>query len=335
VAGEDLLVEAIPVPEVLGDGRGRMAEGSWRNTGMASRPIELILVCMALVFSVTACASQKDVVYLHNQLNTLNRQTKKDLKGFQETLGRLEEHLKATEAKQKEIERDIGNALKGDQESLRGNLAQLQADLLEMRDSIQTLTGRVEETSHVLQRTIEQDTTEQDALVSQVKGLSSAVEDLAARLESIEKSRGSGTARSKEEPQPEKGSTKGETRQTESALYERTLEHYWDGRYDEAIAGFNQFLALYPKSDLADNANFWIGECYRATEKYEEAILAYQKVINDYPNGNKVPSAMLHQALAFEKINDSTTATLVYKKLLKKYPKTREAEIARKRLKQG
>lgn len=302
---------------------------------MASRLIELLIGLTALVLFMTACASQKDVVYLHNQLNTLNRQTKKDLKGFQEALGRLEEHIKANEAKQREIERDIGNALKGDQESLRVSLAQLQADVLEMKDSIQTLTGRAEETSHVLQRTIERDTTEQDALVSQVKSLSSAVEDLAAKIESIEKSRGSEIARSKEKPQAKKGPKKGETRQTESALYERTLEHYWDGRYDEAIAGFNQFLASYPKSDLGDNANFWIGECYRATEKYEEAILAYQKVINDYPKGNKVPSAMLHQALAFEKINDKTTATLVYKKLLKKYPKTREAEIAKKRLKQG
>lgn len=302
---------------------------------MASRSIEFIIVFTALVFLMTACASQKDVVYLHNQLNTLNRQTKKDLKGFQEALGRLEEQLKASEAKQKEIERDIGNALKGDQESLRVSLAQLQADMLEMRDGIQTLTGRIEETSHVLKRTIEKDTTEQDAMVSQVKGLSSALEDLTARIESLEKYRGSEAGQLEKRPLKKKNSTKGEVRQTESALYERTLEHYWDGEYDEAIAGFNQFLALYPKSDLADNAHFWIGECYRATEKYEEAILAYQKVINDYPKGNKVPSAMLHQALAFEKINDKTTATLVYKKLLKKYPKTREAEIAKKRLGQG
>jgi len=41
---------------------------------------------------------------------------------------------------------------------------------------------------------------------------------------------------------------------------------------------------------------------------------------------------MLQQALTFYKINDRTTANLVFKKLAKNFPKTKEAEIARKRL---
>ena len=159
------------------------------------------------------------------------------------------------------------------------------------------------------------------------------VNDLSTRIESLESDRASGKARQKQEPQAEKAKPKGDVPQTESALYEKTLEDYWDGRYNEAIAGFKKFLTLYPTSDLADNAYFWIGECHRASEEYEEAILAYQKVINDYPKGNKVPSAMLHQALAFEKIDDKTTAQLVYKKLVKEYPQSKEAGIAKKRLK--
>ncbi len=300
---------------------------------MASRFIRLLMVFSILVFFLTACASQQDVVYLHKQVNALNRQTKKDLDSLGKALQKLEEQIKASEAQQKEIEKGIGNTLKEDQESLRVSLAQLEADLVEMRDTIQTLTGRVEETGHLLKRTVEKDTTKQDVLVSQVTRLSFTVEDLAAKMERLERQESSETARSKKKPQAETGKTKGSARPTESALYEKTLGYYWDGHYDEAIAGFNKFLTSYPESDLADNAYFWIGECHRAAEEYEEAILAYQKVINDFPRGNKVPAAMLHQALAFEKIDDKTTATLVYKKLLRKFPKTREAEIAKKRLK--
>lgn len=290
------------------------------------------MVFPILVFLLTACASQQDVVYVHNQVNALNRQTKKDLDSFRKALQELEEQIKANEARQKEIEKGIGSTLKEDQESLRLNVAQLEADLVEMRDTIQTLTGRVEETGHLLKRTVEKDTTKQDVLVSQVTRLSSTVEDLAARMERLERQESPEKIRSQKKPQAETGKTKDSAQRTELALYEKTLGYYWDGRYDEAIAGFNEFLTSYPKSDLADNAYFWIGECHRAAEEYEEAILAYQKVINDYPRGNKVPAAMLHQALAFEKIDDKTTATLVYKKLLRKFPKTREAEIAKKRL---
>ena len=292
----------------------------------------LVFVSMLSVF-LSACASQNDLTYLHNQINSLNRQSKKDLDSFGKALEKLEAQFVANQAKQQELEKGMAGALKEDQESLRLSFAQLQADLAETRAGIQTLTGRVEETGHVLQTTVEKDTTAQDAVVSQVKQLSFMVKDLSTRIESLESDRAPEKARQKQEPQTEKAKPKGDVPQTESALYEKTLEHYWDGRYDEAIAGFKKFLTLYPTSDLADNAYFWIGECHRASEEYEEAILAYQKVINDYPKGNKVPAAMLHQALAFEKIDDKTTAQLVYKKLVKEYPQSKEAGIAKKRLK--
>jgi tol-pal system protein YbgF len=293
---------------------------------------KFLKVFSILVVFVSACASQNDLTYLHNQINSLNQQTKKDLDSFRAALGKLEAEFKANQTKQQELEKGMAGALKQDQESLRRSFAQLQADLAEMRDGIQTLTGRVEETGHVLQTTVEKDTTTQDALVSQVTQLSIMAKDLSMRVESLERERASEKTREKQTPQTETGKPKGDVQQTESSLYEKTLEYYWDGRYDEARAGFKKFLTLYPTSDLADNAYFWIGECHRASEDYEEAILAYQKVINDYPDGNKVPSAMLHQALAFEKIDDKTTAQLVYKKLVKEYPKSKEAGIARKRL---
>ena len=291
----------------------------------------LVLSSMLIVF-LSACASQNDLTYLHSQINSLNRQTKKDLDDFRKALEKLEAQFLENQAAQQELEKGAVGVLKDDQESLRRSFAQLQADLAETRASIQTLTGRVEETGHVLQTTVEKDTTAQDALVSQVKQLSTMVKDLSARIEGLESDRASVKVGQKQEPQAEKARPKGEVPQTESALYEKTLEYYWDGRYDEAIAGFKKFLTLYPTSDLADNAYFWIGECHRASEEYEEAILAYQKVINDYPKGNKVPSAMLHQALAFERIDDKTTAQLVYKKLVKEYPQSKEAGIAKKRL---
>ena len=90
---------------------------------------------------------------------------------------------------------------------------------------------------------------------------------------------------------------------------------------------------LYPKSDLADNAQFWIGECHMSLEQYEQAILAYQEVIKKHPKGNKVPNAMLRQAVAFAEIKDKTSAKLLLKKVIKEYPNSSEAQIARAKLK--
>lgn len=262
----------------------------------------------------------------------------------------LEKALKAREAEQEAARQKSLGAIVKDLNSLRTTSAQLQADLLGVRENIQVLTGQIEESNYLIKGAIEKDTTKTDAMASQLNELSLITEDFRlinedfrSRLEVLENYVSTEIEAKKERARLEKSSPperKGETESpatqerelTESERYDRALGYYRDDRYEEAMADFNNFLQLYPKSELADNAHFWIGESYRAQGKYEEAILAYQKVINGYPKGNKVPVAMLHQGIAFEKIDDKTTAELVFRKLVKNFPKTKEAEIAQKRL---
>ncbi len=310
---------------------------------MARISLKFITVVLIAVFFSASCASQRDIISLNDQLKALYGQTRKEGRRFDKSVEKLEEEIRANEARQKEIEQDQ-NTLKEGQEALRVQLAQLGADLVGTKESIQTLTGRVEENSHLLKRTIEGDITKEDSMVSQMEEISFTVDDLKSRIEKIENYLPPETAAKKKAglgkppPTPEIGQEEvgvaEKKKVTESAVYDRALGYYRDGRYEDAIGVFENFLALYPKSDLADNAHFWIGESHKDSKRYEEAILAYQKVIDGYPNGNKVPAAMLQQAFAFERIKDKTTANLVLKKLVKKFPKTREGQIAKQRLKQ-
>ena len=293
------------------------------------------------MFALTSCVTQEDALYLKNQVDVLVRTSKEDEKKFEESFKKLEEKIKVEEAKQKEINKGFNE----EQKSLRFQLAQIEADLLEIKDRIQGLTGKVEENSHLLKGAIEEDTTQVDTLAYKLKELSSLVDDLKPRIDKIEGALNvmpsvdkKTTSFEKAVPvqgMREKAVPPPQTKEpTESEAYDMALGQYRGNRYEEAMLGFQDFLKRYPKSNLADNAYFWIGECLRALEKYEEAILAYQKVISGYPKGNKVPSAMLQQALTFEKINDTTTANLVFKKLITDFPRTKEAEIARRSLKQ-
>ena len=324
------------------DGMG--LRGGPKGEGMARTLLKFITVVSIAVFFSASCASQRDIISLNDQLKALYGQTRKEGRRFDKLVEKLEEEIRANEARQKEIEQDQ-NTLKEGQEALRVQLAQLGADLVGTKESIQTLTGRVEENSHLLKTTVEGDITKEDSMVSQMGQISLTVDDLKSRIEKIENYLPLETAAKKEKaglekppPTPEIGQedvgVAEKKKVTESAIYDRALGYYRDGRYEDAIGVFENFLELYPKSDLADNAHFWIGESHKDLKRYEEAILAYQKVIDGYPSGNKVPAAMLQQAFAFERINDKTTANLVLKKLVKKFPKTKEAEIAKKRLKQ-
>lgn len=101
-----------------------------------------------------------------------------------------------------------------------------------------------------------------------------------------------------------------------------------------AQAGFEKLLQKYPKSQLAGNSQFWLGEVYFREKWYEKAILEYQKVIENYPKGNKIPSALLKQGLSFQMLGDKENAKLILNELIRKHPKSSEAAIAKAKLKE-
>jgi len=133
-------------------------------------------------------------------------------------------------------------------------------------------------------------------------------------------------------PTPERPELPTPRAPTGRELYDRAYGLYQKKRYEDARRAFRKFLELYPKSDLADNAYFWIGESYYAQEQYEKAILAYDKVVQEFPRSDKVPSALLKQAFAFDAIGDPVDARILLKKLLREHPSSEQAEIARKKL---
>ena len=69
------------------------------------------------------------------------------------------------------------------------------------------------------------------------------------------------------------------------------MADYAIGEYRMAIIGFQQVLDEWPKSEQADDAQFYIGYSYMQQKKYPEAVKAFSDVIANYPMGDKVPDA--------------------------------------------
>ncbi|MCF8127226.1 MAG: tol-pal system protein YbgF [Deltaproteobacteria bacterium] len=222
------------------------------------------------------------------------------------------------------------------------------ADMERLKEEMRFLNGRLDENSHLLKRSIERDTTEGNSLGEGFSDLRKRMVRLELRVDRISSYLGlepiiqpneHGSAAPVAGPQvqtPTKPAvlpTPAVEIPADQMLYDTNMELYHEEKYEEAIAGFKNFLQKYPKSKLADNAAFWIGESYMALNQHEQAILAFQKVIKKYPNGNKVPNALLRQALAFYELNDKTSAKLLLGKIIKQYPKSSEAKIARNKLK--
>ncbi|MBI4517808.1 MAG: tol-pal system protein YbgF [Deltaproteobacteria bacterium] len=104
------------------------------------------------------------------------------------------------------------------------------------------------------------------------------------------------------------------------------------GQCDQATPKFRAFLKKNAKSDLADNAQYWVGECYYRQRNYNKAILELNDVLLRYPKGDKLPSALLTLASAFEDMGQKIEAKLVLQKLVSDHPKSEEAERGRQKL---
>ncbi|MSS71940.1 MAG: tol-pal system protein YbgF [Candidatus Latescibacteria bacterium] len=118
----------------------------------------------------------------------------------------------------------------------------------------------------------------------------------------------------------------------EQGIYDQASEDLKKENYPLAASGFSQLLENFPKSDLADDARYWLGECYYAQGDFTRAIEAFQRVITDYPDSEKVPAAMLKLGYAFLEVNDRTNGVQRLRELMKDYPKSEEAAQAKKRL---
>lgn len=116
------------------------------------------------------------------------------------------------------------------------------------------------------------------------------------------------------------------------SFYSAAYEAFKEGKYEKARTDFQNFLKQYPASEYSDNAQFWIGESYYFEKKYEKAILEYEKVVKNFPQGNKVPYALLKQGLSFLSLGDKPSARLILQQVIKDYPNTNQARIAREKL---
>lgn len=120
--------------------------------------------------------------------------------------------------------------------------------------------------------------------------------------------------------------------QAETRAYETALSQFKVGNYQLSITGFQNFLASYPNSALAPNAQYWIGNAHYAMRDYQAAIAAQQKVVSSWPEHPKAPDALLDIASYQAEMGDSKAARESLNVLVKKYPTSPAAEKARQRL---
>jgi tol-pal system protein YbgF len=215
---------------------------------------------------------------------------------------------------------------------LRDMYAGQRAEIDVIKEEIRNINGRLDEIDHELRQATKSVSDSLKNTETALNHFSQTASENQNRILRVEKFVGFEPG-DEAAAKPEVSAPAGE-KMSEEDLYKVSKQAYDRGDLEIARQGFTKFIEIYPKSDQADNARFWIGEIYFNEGWHQKAILEYQEVIEKYPKSNKVAGAYLKQGLAFEKLGEKANALLVLRMLIEKYPNSSEAGIARQKVSQ-
>jgi len=257
----------------------------------------LICKLLILVFGsllVSSCATRKEIVRFKEDLSYIRSQT---------------ELLREENSELKRMNREMAQSIEDLENETRRTKADLLAEIDHIKSRSQAIDSKLDDNSyrmsHILQKA------------------ESASMPVTTRQESARDS-------SNQDDSPRLPATQADLNPL--AVYNSAYLDLSKGNLQLAIQGFQQFLENFPRSDMSDNAQYWIGEVYYSQNDNLQAISEFRKVIDTYPNGDKVPAALLKLGYCHFNMGDQTNGKNYLKIVMEKYPNTEEARLARSRL---
>ena len=116
------------------------------------------------------------------------------------------------------------------------------------------------------------------------------------------------------------------------AAYRHAFELLKQSLFNPAIKAFREFLARYPGSEHAGNAQFWLAEAYYVNSRFGQALVEYSTLVQRYPDSPKLQQATLKAAFCQHELGNVEGARRQLEELIRQYPGTTAASLAQDRL---
>lgn len=115
-------------------------------------------------------------------------------------------------------------------------------------------------------------------------------------------------------------------------LYNGAMRDKTAGNSDLAIEQFQNYLKWFGNTDLAPNAQYYIGEIKYLRGDLDGALMAFDTLLEKYPDNPKTSDAMLQKGRALVKAGFKAEARQEFTSLIKKFPNHDNAAKAKTEL---
>src|SRR5215467_4789826 len=254
-----------------------------------------------------------------------------------------------------ELQRDVTTLLQG-QKDLSTQLTQDHTVMRTLLEQSNDTVGRLNGTMNGLQKSVQDVQANSgarlDTMSTQVQGLSDNLEEIKSRLgrlnqqlvdlqntvQSLDAKVSGGAAPSGTvSTQPLGGGSSASPNgppPSADTLYSNGLRDITSGKYDLARSEFEDYLKYYGDTDLASNAQFYLGEIAYSQRQYQQSVGEYDKVLTNYPKSFKLAPARLKKGMALLEMGQKNQAIKELREVVKRYPGTEEERRARAKLKE-
>jgi len=236
---------------------------------------------------------------------------------------------------------------------LQEQAQQLQVALAQLNEVLKTITARIDDQSNVSRKLFADQKLSTDQLASDIRVVRERVDETNVRIASLSQEveglrvsipqytppttdSGMPTDPSGGTPPPTSPTSPtpapGQPGMSPQRMYDMAWTDYTAGQWALCVAGFDNYLRTFPRSELADEAQFYVGECNYSDGKFTEAVDAYNKVISSYPKGEAVPNAYYKRGVAFERMGQPERARESFEAVVKAYPDSDAARLAKQAL---
>ncbi len=219
----------------------------------------------------------------------------------------------------------LGATMSSLQKSVQDVQANSGARLDTMSTQVQGLSDNLEEIKSRLGK-----------LNQQLVDLQNSVQSLDAKISGTTPAPAAGAANPASSTGASPGSSAVPTGPAPSAdtLYSNGLRDITSGKYDLARSEFEDYLKYYADTDLASNAQFYLGEIFYKQKQYVDAVAAYDKVLTAYPKSFKLGPARLRKGMALIELGQKTAGIRELREVVKRFPGSDEDRLARGKLKE-
>ena len=269
-----------------------------------------VALCAVLLLSPVCFAQKKELVELQRDVALLQDQIRTMQKAFEEKLNNL----------QTLVQQAVDSTNKANT-----YVAKLDAGQHERMDRLdKSIAGPVAGLN-----------TRMDQMGNAFQGVKESVADLTARMTKMQNQLTdlSNAVKTLSAPPPPPSTSSPPPGVSAQSLYESAMRDRSSGNADLAIQQFKDYLRFFAETDLAPNAQFYIGELLFFKSDYDGALEAFDAILERFPDSQKVPDTLYMKGRTLIKAGQKSAAAQEYRSLIKRFPSNELSAKARAELK--